>query len=118
MTVLDIYRDALSQLEIRLEASSTSGQSLLGRVEASGEMGVGLLAKLGLKSSVERSSSGQTLSELVGHDVTDLRFIADIIRASGRRLVVEDFHFVPDPSDGRLEGLGFVLNRASRWPVR
>jgi hypothetical protein len=59
MTVLDIYCDALSQLEIRLETSSTSGQSLQGRVEASGEVGVGLLAKLGLKSSIEKSSSGE-----------------------------------------------------------
>lgn len=94
MSVIDIYRDALSQLGVRLETTSTSGAGLVGKVEASGEAGIGLFAKLGIRSTVESQSSDQTTSQPVGHDVSDLRFVAELIGASGRRLVVEDFHYL------------------------
>jgi hypothetical protein len=106
MSVVDIYRDALSQLGIRLETTSSAGSGLVGRAEASGEVGLGLFAKLGIRSSVERQSSDQTTSQPVGHDVTDLRFVADLIRASERRLVVEDFHYL---SIGERQSLAFDL---------
>jgi hypothetical protein len=93
-TVLDIYRDALSQLDVRLEISTSSGGAWTGRVEAQGEVGVNLLAKLKVKSALEATQTGQMDTMLVGHDISDLRFIADLLKASGRRLVIEDFHYL------------------------
>ena len=93
-TTLDIYRDALSQLEIRLEVESTSGTTWRGHVETQGDLGIKLLARLGVRAAVEAEKTGERTTQMVGHDITDLRFIADILRESGRRLVIEDFHYL------------------------
>lgn len=93
-TALDIYRDALSQLEVRLEIQWESGSRWTGRVEAQGNIGLKLLAKVGVTGAVEAEKSGAGTTEAVGHDISDLRFVAELLNASGRRLVVEDFHYL------------------------
>lgn len=93
-TTLDIYRDALSQLAIRLEVESTLGRTWKGRVETQGDLGVKLLAKLGVRAAIEAERNRGTKTQKVGHDITDLRFIAGVLKESGRRLVVEDFHYL------------------------
>jgi hypothetical protein len=52
-TTVDIYRDALSQLEVRLEVEGTTGTHFKGSVQTTGEFGVKLLAKVGVKAAVE-----------------------------------------------------------------
>lgn len=93
-TTLDIYRDALSQLEIRLEVDSTSGTTWKAHLETQGDLGIKLLAKLGVRTAIEAQRAGNKKTQIVGHDITDLRFIADVLKESGRRLVVEDFHYL------------------------
>jgi hypothetical protein len=93
-TIVDIYRDALSQLDVHLEVESTSGTQFKGSVKASGDLGIKLLAKLGVETAVEALKEKSTLKAPVGHDVADLRFIADLLKASGHRLVIEDFHYL------------------------
>jgi hypothetical protein len=93
-TTVDIYRDALSQLDIHLVVESASGTAWKGRVETSGDLGIKLLARLGVRAAVEAQKDSQRKTEPVGHDISDLRFIADILKASGRRLVIEDFHYL------------------------
>ena len=90
-TTLDLYRDALSQLDVRLDLETVRGSQWTGRVESQGDFGIKLLAKLGIKTAVEVEKGRETKSVSVGHDVADLRFIADLLRASERRLVIEDF---------------------------
>lgn len=96
MTMVDIYSDALSQLGIRLVVEHREGDKLSGRVEAHGEAGVGLLAKLGIRSSIEASGEQAATYKPVGRDLYDLRFIAELLIASERRLVVEDFHYLSE----------------------
>lgn len=96
---IDIYIDALSQLDVKFTVIDKSSGKVEGRVEAKGEVGNGLIAKvLGLSGSLTAgagaSHSNEKEKELVGHDINDLRFIAELIRESGRRLVVEDFHYL------------------------
>jgi hypothetical protein len=93
-TALDIYRDALAQLGVRLEVESHGGSSWKGRAEATTSLGNSLFAKLGLTASIEQGGDDSTTSRPVGRDVTDLRFIAELIKASERRLVIEDFHYL------------------------
>jgi hypothetical protein len=96
-TMLDLYRDALGQLGIRLVVEQREGSNLTGRVEATAEGGVGLLAKLGIKSSIEAQSESGTTTKPVGKDIDDLSFIAEVLRtASRRRLVIEDFHYLSE----------------------
>ncbi len=96
MTTIDIYRDALSQLGIRLVVESKEGDKLTGRVEANAEAGVGLLAKVGIRSTVEAVTEQGATYKPVGRDLDDLRFIAELLIASGRRLVIEDFHYLSE----------------------
>jgi hypothetical protein len=95
-TRVDIYRDALSQLGIRLVVESKDGDKLTGRIEAQAEAGVGLLAKIGIRSSIEATTEQGTSYKPVGRDIDDLRFIADLLIASRRRLVIEDFHYLSE----------------------
>ncbi|MCS3689086.1 hypothetical protein [Bradyrhizobium elkanii] len=105
-TVVDLYVDALSQLQINFTVEQTQSSSLKGSVEASGEIGASILAKLGFKVT----SSGETgigeKATKVGRDINDLRYIAEIIKASGKRLVVEDFHYM---SVEQRKGFAFDL---------
>lgn len=96
---LDIYVDALSQLDVQFTVRDKSGGKIEGRVEAKGEMGEGLISKVfGLAGSASGSGAAAHTSEVekvhVGRDINDLRYVADLIRESGRRLVVEDFHYL------------------------
>lgn len=101
-TVTDIYREALGQIGIRLEISSTRESTLTGTVEATAEVGVGLLAKLAAKWGLSTTDKDATTSAPVGQDINDLSYIADIIRESGRRLVIEDFHYLSHEERTRL----------------
>lgn len=93
-TSTDIFVDALSQLGIQLEVATASTQSFQGVLSAKSEAGFNLLGKVGLKATGTLDSSSSTHYSSVGHDVNDLRFIADLIKTSGRRLVIEDFHYL------------------------
>lgn len=93
-TTIDIYRDALSQLEINLTVESTSARTWTGRVEAQGDVGIKILAKLGVRAAIEAQQERGSTTQPVGHDITDLRFIANVLKESGRRLVIEDFHYL------------------------
>jgi hypothetical protein len=93
-SVSDIYVDALSQLGIKLTVETTEKAVLKGSVEAFQEAGAQLLAKIGFKATAAAENENSRKTQAVGHDISDLRYIADIINASGRRLVIEDFHYL------------------------
>ncbi|WP_268627144.1 hypothetical protein [Paenibacillus alvei] len=93
-TAIDIYTDALSQLGIKLTIEESSGSKLKGRIEASSSFGSNMLAKLGIKASVENDLSLDSKGKLIGHDINDLRYIAEIIKNSNRKLIIEDFHYL------------------------
>jgi hypothetical protein len=92
--VLDLYTDALSQLEIDFRSESSTSKRFQGTVKASGNLGIKILAKVGLEASGEGACSKDNKYTPVGRDINDLRFVAEIIRASDRRLVIEDFHYL------------------------
>lgn len=93
-TVLDIYRDALARLDVRVELEKTSTRAFKGRITATGEAGLRLIAKA--TGSVEIANENQTVTTetAIGKDVSDLEFVASLIRTSGRILVIEDFHYL------------------------
>src|ERR1035437_3852895 len=91
-TAEDLYVDALSQLEIRLDIGRSVTGGFTGTISAKGKLGLKLLAEVGLDVSLEGSRSVDTSTEAAGHDISDLRYIADVIKTSDQRLVIEDFH--------------------------
>lgn len=92
--VSDIYVDALSQLDIKLEVKESSEKAFKASISASGEMGAALLTKVGLKASLGSDRTVDVDRAAVAHDINDLRFVADIIKASDRKLIIEDFHYM------------------------
>ena len=93
-TTADIYRDALSRLGVRLEIDRTDAHGIHGKITATGEAGLKLIAKASGSIEVEAEHSSQRRNKAVGHDIDDLEFVAALIKASGRTLVVEDFHYL------------------------
>ena len=92
--VKDIYTDALSQLGLQLLTERKGTHGVVARLQATGELGTSLLAKLTVNPSGEYKWDSSQTSIPVGRDLDDLRFVSEIINASGRRLVIEDFHYL------------------------
>ncbi len=91
---LDIYIDALSQLEIKFEKNSEDTTTVSGKISATGKVGMNILAKLGFKVEIG-GEKGETKSyNRVGGNINDLRYIADILIKSEKRMVIEDFHYL------------------------
>lgn len=107
---VDIYVDALSQLDISIQVKESRQGVFKASLSATGEFGLKLLAKVGLNGSAGYDSSKGFEAKVVGHDVNDLRFVAEIIRESGRRLVIEDFHYM-STEDRR----GFAFDLKALW---
>lgn len=93
-TVRDLYTDALSQLGLQLVKEKTTTSGFVGRLQAMGEVGVSILGKLRISPSTDYKRGVDEKSMPVGRDLDDLRFVSEIINASGRRLVIEDFHYL------------------------
>lgn len=106
----DIYVDALSQLNIRTEVKQTAQGVFKATLTATGEGGAALLAKVSVATGIAKETGSATETKLVGHDITDLRFVADLIKSSGRRLVIEDFHYMT-VADRR----GFAFDLKALW---
>jgi hypothetical protein len=93
-SVLDIYTDALSQLGIKLIVEQAAGSKLKGRIEAESSIGTTLLAKIGIKASVESEVSEDKKQKPIGQDINDLRYISELIIQSEKKLIIEDFHYL------------------------
>lgn len=107
---VDIYVDALSQLDISIQVKESRHGVFKASVSAKGEAGNALLSKVGLSGALNHERHKSAESQPVGHDIDDLRFVADIIRTSGRRLVIEDFHYMS--TDDRR---GFAFDLKALW---
>lgn len=94
-TAVDIYKYALSQLGISVSLEETSASRIKGNITAIAEGGVPLLAKVSGELDFERETQREVIKKYIGKDVDDLKFVADVLKASGRMLVVEDFHYLP-----------------------
>ena len=92
--VIDLYSDALSQLDIQFIHEVTQSREIKGTLRATGECGAKLLSKVGLGIDVSAGKTSGSKYVPVGRDINDLRYVADIIAGSGRQLVIEDYHYL------------------------
>jgi len=114
-TGVDLYTDALSQLDIQFRSETTRSQEIKGSVTGTADAGFKLLAKVGLNIGIEGKVGEGTRTVPAGRDINDLRYIADIIRESGRKLVIEDFHYL---SLKEREAFAFDLKAFWDWGVQ
>lgn len=112
-TVTDIYRDALARLDIKLETEKTTSSSVKGRLTASGEAGFKLIAKASGTGEISGDYQAAFKERQVGKDIDDLEFISSLIRASGRVLVIEDFHYLPQDEQKK-----FAFDLKTLWDYK
>jgi hypothetical protein len=113
MTVNDIYTTALASLEIKLIIEESKSHKIQGSVEATGEFGTSILGKLKVKAQALLSKDSTTKTKPIGKDISDLSHIAEIINASGKRLIIEDFHYINEK-----EKKSFAFDLKALWDYK
>lgn len=93
-TNVDVYTAALSQLGVQLRIESTSKFGIKGTVEGQFAAGNDLIGKVSGKLGLDVTDESATKNVPVGRNINDLRFIAQLIIESGRRLIIEDVHYL------------------------
>lgn len=112
-TTMDVYRDALARLDIKLEQEQTAADKWSANISAAGEAGIKLIAKVQGGGQASYSNESTVKVKVVGKDISDLEFIAALIRESGRTLVIEDFHYLPDEEQRK-----FAFDLKTLWDYR
>lgn len=111
-TVNDIYREALGQIGVKLETSATKSNALEGTVEAETEFGVSLIGRVKAKLGLRSEKTTETITESLRQNINDLDFICELLKESGRRLVIEDFHYL-----GQNERKKFAFDLKTMWDL-
>jgi hypothetical protein len=93
-TNIDLYTAALSQLGVQLLVESSSKFGIKGTVEGQFAAGNDLIGKVSGKFGLEAIGELADKNVPIGHNINDLRFIAQLIIESGRRLIIEDVHYL------------------------
>lgn len=93
-TTTDIYTTALAELGIRLIVEESNKYTFKGRVEGQVTAGNDLIGKVSAKTDVEAGMEVTNKTQQLGRNINDLKFIARLIAESGKRLVIEDVHYL------------------------
>lgn len=97
---IQLYTEILGQIGavVPTELSQTTTLSGSFTAKASGAVGVPVLAKaeVGTDASGTLARTSEQKTVALGQDVDSLRYVSEQIRKSGRRVVIEDFHYVPE----------------------
>jgi len=109
-TASDIYVDALSQLGVRLEVERSSDKAVRFTAEGQGQLGLKLIAEARASVGAGVEGTWGTKTAPVGRTAGDLTFVAEILKVSGRRLVIEDFHYL-----AHAERTHFAFDLKALW---
>ncbi|WP_270913489.1 hypothetical protein [Allofournierella sp. CML151] len=95
MNADDIYRQCLSSLHVAFNVQRQTQNQISGEISGNAELKVPLLgnANTGLAGSYMRNSSIDTGIDYQT-SVENLEFIAQSINQSGKKMVIEDFHYL------------------------
>jgi hypothetical protein len=93
-SVQSIYQDILRELGISIVLESSDKAVTGTTVEVSGEVGHGIIARIASKLGLTTVNESSTRYKVLGRGENDLHFICEAIKSSGRRVVVEDFHYM------------------------
>lgn len=109
----DIYRDALARLDIAIESERSTSNTNKIRISGAGEVGLKLLAKVSGGGEAAKEDLFQVKEKVIGKDLNDLEYIASLIRASNRVLVIEDFHYLSEEEQRR-----FAFDLKTLWDYK
>lgn len=113
-----VLREALGQLDVRVELKRTGTTQIEGQLDlaASGQLGNLLVGKVqaDLQAGGGASKENTVDQEPIGTTMADLSWIARILKASEKRLVLEDFHYV---SEDNRKSFSFILKALGDYGV-
>jgi hypothetical protein len=113
-----LFREALGQLDIRAEIKRVGTSQLEGQLDirGSGELGNVLVgkAKLDIGAGGKVGKGNEVETEPIGQTPADLSWVARILKASQKRLVIEDFHYV---SEANRRAFAFMLKALGDYGV-
>ena len=113
-----LFREALGALGVRAELRRSSTSQLEGRLDFSGggELGNFLFGKMkvDVEAGATTGQQDEVESQPIGTTPGDLSWVARAISASGRKLVIEDFHYVTE--DNR-KAFAFMLKALGDYGV-
>lgn len=113
-----IFREALGQLDIRAEIKRVGSSQIQGQLDvtASGELGNFLVgkAKLDMGAGGTAGKGSEVETQPIGQTPADLSWVSRVLRASQKRLVVEDFHYV---SEANRRAFAFMLKALGDYGV-
>ncbi|NTX93120.1 MULTISPECIES: hypothetical protein [unclassified Pseudomonas] len=92
-TSTDIYTQALAEIGTTSKTSEKKQITLSASGEVSGEAGLSI-AKATAKAGANISSQREITEQSFGNNINDLKFVANSITESKRRLVIEDLHYL------------------------
>lgn len=102
MSVEDIYRNALSSIGVAFDTSTTKSTATTAELNGQTEIQIPFVAKAELEGTLGIEGSKSTTGIDFQHSITNLEFIATSITSHGKRLVIEDFHYLSIPERCRL----------------
>jgi hypothetical protein len=124
-----IYEEILGELGVRQvkESENADSRELSAKIKAGGGAGIPFVVegKAETTGAIGTTHEKKEITEPIGRSAGSLAFLADAIKKSGRRVVIEDFHYIPEDSKkefaveikGLLEyGVSFILVGAWEEP--
>lgn len=113
-----VLREALGQLGVLVELKRTGSTQLEGQldVDASGEAGLALIGKVKAQGHASGGASKGENVEFspVGKTLADLSWVAQLLKVSEKRLVIEDFHYVTEEN---RKAFSFILKALGDYGV-
>jgi len=120
-TPASILTQALGLVGAKAELKQVSKHDLAGTIDvsASGELGIKVVAKVGLRARLMQRFGRSTERQLapVGQTPGDLSWVAQVLVASGKRVVIEDFHYLEEESRRQFAFLLKALGDYGVHPV-
>ncbi len=104
-TVQELYAEVLADLGVTPEVSrtATNAKEISGTGEAKAGVSLYCLsAELKAGGGSKKNSQTTSTEQAVGIGPGNIQYLAQAIRESKRRLVLEDFHYVPEPEKRNL----------------
>lgn len=93
-TTGEIYRQILANLGISIIVEKTSSEGATLSFKGTTEVGWRWLAKAAGEVKADGQINREVIQKAVGKDEFDFAFLSEVVKASGKRVVIEDFHYL------------------------
>jgi hypothetical protein len=94
--VKKIYIQILANLEISITSQKSESMGGLLSFAGTAEFGWKILAKANATLSLEGDVRKEIIARPIGQDELDIAFITRVIKASHKRVIIEDFHYLSE----------------------